>query len=363
MSGLSDLICFTMWGDFLMLIYTDEYMTDLYSIKNIVPNIEVIKQKKILITGAGGLICSAAVDAIMELNISEDFKTEIYVAARDEQRITSRFYKWDGRKELHFLKYDALKPIEFKDIFDFIIHGASNANPGSYSLYPVETMLSNFIGINTLLEMIKEAGAGRILYISSSEVYGKKDDRKPYTESDYQFLDILNPRACYPSSKRAAETLCACYKKEYGVDYVIVRPGHIYGPTMTESDNRASSQFPREVKAGNNIIMKSRGTQLRSYCYVLDCVSAILTVLINGFSGDAYNISNKKSIATICEMAKEFAEAAGKKIIFENASKEEFSGYNLMDNSSLSGDKIESLGWIGLYDLKTGVKKTLNSLK
>ena len=180
--------------------------------------------------------------------------------------------------------------------------------------------------------------------------------------NSYGFVDILNPRACYPSSKRAAETLCAAYKKEYGVDVVIIRPGHVYGPTMTDTDNRASSQFPRDVKAGKNIIMKSAGTQLRSYCYVLDCATAILTVLLNGESGEAYNVSNKNSVVTIREMAEAFAEVGGKKLIFEEATKAESASFNLMQNSSLTSEKIEALGWSAQFDMLSGARRTLNSM-
>lgn len=116
-------------------------------------------------------------------------------------------------------------------------------------------------------------------------------------------MDILNQRASYPSAKRASETLCIAYGIEYGVDTVIVRPGHIYGPSITESDSRASAQFTRNVVAGKDIVMKSAGTQVRSYCYTLDCASAVLTVLLNGQTGNAYNISNKNSICTISDIA------------------------------------------------------------
>ena len=53
----------------------------------------------------------------------------------------------------------------------------------------------------------------------------------PFKESEYGYLDILNPRNAYASSKRASETLCASYYKQYGVKSCVVRPGHIYGPT------------------------------------------------------------------------------------------------------------------------------------
>ena len=158
-------------------------------------------------------------------------------------------------------------------------------------------------------------------------------------------MDILNPRACYPSSKRAAETMCATYQEEYGVDFVVVRPGHIYGPTITESDSRASAQFTRLAVKGKDIVMKSAGTQLRSYTYTLDCASAIIAVLTCGGMGEAYNISNSNSIVTIREFAECMTEISGVKLIFEQSSNKEKRSYNLMDNSSLNSEKLESLGW------------------
>ena len=131
-------------------------------------------------------------------------------------------------------------------------------------------MLANFMGLDCLLKSAVKNKSNRVVYISSSEVYGSKLKDQPYQESDYGYVDLLNPRSCYPSSKRASETLCSAYTSEYGLDTVVVRPGHIYGPTITDTDDRASAQFTRCAVEGKDIVMKSAGTQLRSYCYVLD---------------------------------------------------------------------------------------------
>ncbi len=339
-----------------MLKYTNEYVSDLKRIKKAVPNIEKIENKKILVTGANGLICSAVVDFLLELNV------HVYAASRNEEKIIARFQNRTTYPNFHFIQYNVLEFLETDEKFDYIIHGASNADPKSIINQPVETMLTNMIGTKNLLEYCKEHFS-RLLYISSSEIYGKKENIEQYNENDFGFIDILNPRACYPSSKRAAETLCISYGKEYSVDTVIVRPGHVYGPTCTEKDSRASSQFPRDVKAGKDIIMKSTGSQMRSYCYVLDCVSAIIAVLLNGKSGEAYNISNQNSIVQIYEMAQCFAQVSGQKIVFDVATVSEKLGYNLMENSSLDGKKLEALGWFGLFNMEEGARKTLEALQ
>jgi nucleoside-diphosphate-sugar epimerase len=146
---------------------------------------------------------------------------------------------------------------------------------------------------------------------------------------------------------------------EYGVETVIVRPGHIYGPQCIASDNRAASEFARSAAAHRDIIMKSKGTQLRSYCYSLDCASAILTVLIVGVAGNAYNISNKNSVVTISDLAKECARAGQVELIYEEPSEHEKKSFNLMPTSALNAKKLEELGWKALFDLREGIERTV----
>lgn len=341
------------------MIYSDSYWDDIITVCEHIPQIEKLNNKRVLITGATGLICSSVVEILAYLNRELNAGIKILLAGRSEGRLRERFPE---SFNFSYIAYDATKPLQMDVDVDYIIHGASNANPTDYAKEPVETLLGNIVGINSLLELAREKRA-RILYISSSEVYGNKDDNRPYCENDYGFVDILNPRACYPNGKRTAETLCVAYGAEYGVDTVAVRPGHIYGPTITAADTRASAQFTRNVLDGENIVMKSAGTQLRSYCYTLDCASAILAVLLNGETGSAYNISNKDSIVTIREFAEALADYAGTQIVFENPSDAESKGYNLMSNSALDSEKLERLGWRAVFNLKIGVKKTIDTLR
>lgn len=338
--------------------YCDAYFEELRCAAEML-DLEQLKGKSIAITGGSGLILSALVDILCYVNSKHNADIQIFLAARTEEEISERFTEYYGNSWLHYVYYDALKPVEFGFDADYIIHGASNAHPAMYATEPVETLLANVIGLKELLDYAVRANSGRVLYISSSEVYGRKDEARPFNEDDYGFVDILNTRACYPSGKRAAETLCAAYYQEYGVETVIVRPGHIYGPTATPFDSRATAQFARDVIAGQDIVMKSAGTQLRSYCYGMDCATAILTVLLKGKPAEAYNISNKDSIVSIRQVAETFAKVSGRKIIFENATDSEQKSFNLMDNSSLNAEKLESLGWKAQYSIEEGVRQTI----
>lgn len=343
--------------------YTDLYRDDIRRIIPCIPGIENLKGTSVLITGATGMICSAVADTLLYYNQECGAGIKVMLAGRSEERLAARFSVFEEGRDYSFVPYDATKEEPLQITADYMIHGASNANPVIYTKQPVETMLANIVGLNTLLKSMAESPAKRLLYISSSEVYGRKEGSEPYREDEYGFVDILNPRACYPCAKRAAETLCAAYCQEYGVESVIVRPGHIYGPTITESDSRASAQFTRNAVNNENIVMKSAGTQARSYCYALDCASAILTVLLCGDAGSAYNISNPDSIVTIREMAECLAKAAGTEVVFEDPTLLEQKGYNLMDNSSLHAERLVGLGWKPLFSMEEGAQHTVSIMK
>ena len=346
-----------------MINYNEEYWKDVETAAAHVLDREKLFGSSILITGATGMICSSVTELLFYMNKKYHAGIRIRLAGRSRERMQARFYDFRDDRDYEFMQYDATSDNCMKTSADYLIHGASNANPAVYTREPVETMLANILGLNHLLKMAVETKSRRLLYISSSEVYGNKEGERPYREDDFGYLDILNQRASYPSAKRAAETLCIAYGQEYGLDTVIVRPGHIYGPAITDTDSRASAQFTRNAVNGEDIIMKSTGTQLRSYCYTLDCASAILSVLMKGEQGTAYNISNRDSIASVSDIAEAFAGISGRKVVYEQPTDTEKKGYNLMLNSSLDSSRLEKLGWSAAFSLEQGTRKTSAALK
>ena len=331
------------------------YEPDAARVVDNIPNINKLFGKRIFITGGTGMICSAVADILFFLNQMQHADIKVIFAGRNRASLEAKFQGDDWS----FVTFDATKPYQTAMNVDYVIYGASNADPSAIATSPVETIMANTSG---LIDVFNNVNSSRYLYISSSEIYGN-GSKAPYEEHDYGYVDILNPRACYPTSKRLAENTCIAFADEYQKDVVIVRPGHIYGPTISERDSRASAQFSRMAADHDDIVMKSAGTQLRSYCYVYDCASAILAVLLNGENRNAYNISNRDSIVTIREMAESLARAGGSRVIFEEASDAEKKSYNLMDNSSLRSDKLEALGWRAAFDINSGARRTVEVLR
>ena len=340
------------------------WIEDIDTVITVLPELSELENQAVMITGAAGLICSAVTDILVRYNETHDGKILIYAAGRNEMKMRDRFSKYYDRDYFHFVPYDSSQSDnQFDFQCDFIIHGAANSSPKKIVNEPVETMLGNFFGIKYLLDFAKESKAKRILYISSSEVYGKKERDGAAQENDYGIIDILVPRNSYSIGKQAAETLCVSYADEYGVDPVIIRPGHIYGPTANRKDDHVSSLWAYDVAMGKNIVMKSDGAQIRSYVYCLDCASAIIKVLLCGEKGRAYNISNPDSVISIKEMAGLLCRAGNVKLRLEAASTEEKKRFNPMNNSSLDSTSLLELGWTGCFDAETGFSHTVEILR
>ena len=347
-----------------MLYGNPTWISDIDKVIEVVPELDRLAEKSLMITGAAGLVCSAIVDIIFRYNDTHDEKIQVLAAGRWPEEMSARFGDLVNREDFTFVVYDASKTDNVIDFHaDYIIHGASNASPNMIVKEPVETMMSNFLGMKYLLDYAKEQGTKRILYISSSEVYGEKEGTEPYKEGQYGYIDLLKSRNSYSVGKRAAETLCASYADEYGMESVIVRPGHIYGPTASPYDKRVASAWSYAVAKGEDIVMKSDGSQIRSYCYCLDCASAMLKVLLCGENCHAYNISNPDSIISIKDMAEILSKSAGVELRMELPTEEERKGFNPMSNSSLESASLTGLGWHGCFDAETGFGHTVKILK
>jgi CDP-glycerol glycerophosphotransferase len=137
------------------------------------------------------------------------------------------------------------------------------------------------------------------------EVYGKTDFERvePLREDDYGYIDILNVRNSYPEGKRMAENMCYSYAKEYDVPIKVARLAQTIGASVDYRDGRVFAQFARNIVERKDIVLKTEGKSIRSYCYITDCVSAIFAMLERGKNGKSYNVANPDTTCSIKEMA------------------------------------------------------------
>lgn len=326
---------------------------------------EGLEGKSVVITGGTGMIGSCLVDALAVFNRDREDPCHVTVTSRRRESAEKRFsYCWEAPWFTYIQQDVCDEAVSWPARVDYIIHAASNADPVSFAKAPVDTLMANVLGTDRLLKEGLARGMRRFLYVSSGEMYGQPDaDFNDFVEDYCGPVDHSSPRACYPAGKRAAEVLCQCYGAQYGADCVIVRPCHIFGPTMTGGDSRAVSEFLRSAASGRDIGMKSAGLLERSHCYVVDAADAIFRVLLQGRTGNAYNIADPVCKMTIRDFALHAAKAGGCQVVFENPSDLELKGYGKISRQVLSADKLQSLGWTGQQNGFYPIDETIKILQ
>lgn len=349
-----------------MNLYENElYLEDLYYVSNQDFGWDKLNGKTILLSGATGLIGSFFVDVIMTKNLN-GLDCNIYALSRNEEKARARFSRWENSSQLKFISSDINKPLIRNDIgtVEYVLHLASNTHPIQYATDPIGTIMTNITGLKNMLDFSVEHKTSRFAFASSNEIYGEnRGDKKKFDENYCGYIDCNTVRAGYPESKRCGEALCQAYIVQKNMDVVIPRFTRSYGPTMQISDSKAISQFIKNGISGEDIVLKSAGTQYYSYTYVADAISGLLSVLFSGKRGEAYNIADETSDIMLKDLAQVIAKATGKKVIYEAPDIVESTGYSKATKARLDGSKMHDLGWHAKYDIKSGIERTLKILR
>ena len=342
---------------------SENYKKDIETAVKAVTGLDRLFGSSVLIAGGSGLIGSFMADMLLYANEHMNADITVYAMDLSKERLASR-YAGINTDKLRLVEHNVNEAPDFDFKADYIIHAASPAFPAAFNSDPVGTVMSNILGTKYLLDYGREHGTKRMLYISSGEVYGQGDlSLESFEESYAGYVDPTSARSCYPNGKRAAETLCVSYTKQYGIDTVIVRPSHTYGANATKADNRANVQFVNKAVAGEDIVLNSAGNQMRSYTYIADTASAILTVLIKGENAQAYNIADPDARTTIAGLAKTIASQTGVKVIFADPDEVQKAELTPIAKQVLNSHKLEALGWKGKYSVEDGIGHTLKILK
>ena len=323
-------------------------------IKNIISNFDmsVFKDKTVFVTGATGLIGKLCVMSLLK----NSFNTKVVALIRNKQKADSIFPQ---NQNLEYVVQDITSKIKYNGEVDYIIHCASNTASSDFASFPVETIDITINGTKNVLEFAKEKKVKSLVYISSIEMYGKKEQENT-KEDDYGYIDVLNTRSCYSESKRMAETLCISYGSEYNLPVKIARLSQIVGAGINNDDNRVFSQFAKAVINKENIILHTTGESKKNYCYTTDAVRGIFTILIKGQNNNAYNVANKNNYYSIAQTAK-LLENDFTKVVFEIDDKNR--GYNVPSKICLDTQKLEELGWSAQIELDEILKRLVDFFK
>ena len=320
---------------------------------------ESFSGKKVYISGSYGMLASYIVFFLIYLREKKGIEVDILAQGRKEDKARERFGIYFDREYFSYISENIVSE-DCEAVFeaDYIIHAAGLANPRLYETNPVEVIEPNAIGTYRLLKNCDKDSLKGFLFLSTCDVYGAVDDPNRITEETAGRIDPLDHHSCYSESKRIAETLLASYSREYGVRTVMARVGHTYGPTMDiENDPRVFASFIRDAVNGNDICLHSNGLAKRAFCYLSDAVAAYLLLLLNGKSGEAYNVTNTDQMISIRDLASVIAGIPDKKLNVTFKNREDSDAY-LQDTVNKQNrpveDKLIGLGWSHPIDVKEG---------
>ncbi len=304
---------------------------------------EKLKGKTVLISGATGFVGQYICDVIRYRN----------QAFHDGIKIISLTRRGGISDEtVTYVRQDINQSFSIEEDVDYVLHLASNTHPKQYAEDPVGTITTNVFGCHNLLQIASEKKA-RFVLASSVEIYGQGSEA-PMAEDYCGYIDCNQARSGYNESKRVCESLCQSYRQQYGTDVVVARLSRLFGPDP-KTDTKAMSQFMDKAVAGEDIVLKSKGNQRYSFCYISDAVSALLMIMLKGVVGEAYNISADDEGMTLGQYAEYIASLAGHRVVFqiENNASVSKATYALMDAT-----KLKNLGWKPEYSVKEGLKRT-----
>lgn len=312
-------------------------------------NWNALDGKTIMISGGTGFIGSFICAVFRYRN--EKYRQNIKV-------VTLSRNGGDSDDTVEALAHDITNPICYNKRVDYILHLASNTHPSQYAADPVGTILTNVLGCNNLLNFAKENHVNRFILASSVEIYGEGAE-EAMDESYCGYLDCNNARNGYNEAKRTCEALCQSYMKQYNVDIVIGRLARVFGAD-SKKDSKAMAQFIRNAVNNEDIVLKSKGLQRYSYCYVADAVSGIIHLMLNGIPGEAYNISDEDEHLTLGNYAEYIAKFSDRKVVYnvENNDSVSKAMYALLDIS-----KIKTTGWKPLFNVSNALFRTYSIYK
>lgn len=317
---------------------------------------DALRNSSFVITGATGLIGSLIVKYLLYANRTMNFGAKIYAVVRNVEK-ADKIFAEEKTDALTYVVADLTKEkVNCEGDCDYIVHAAAVTASKVMVSDPVGTICTSIDGTEKMLQLAVEKKAKAFIYISSMEIYGQPTVGGKTAEKDLGYVDIENVRSCYPEGKRMCECLCTAYAAQYGVNVISARLAQTFGAGILPTENRVFAQFARSVMRGENIVLYTTGESEGNYVYTADAIAAIMTLLVKGKAGEAYNIANEDSHITIRNMAELVArEIAGEKIqvVIDIPEDSVSLGYAPPVKMWLDASKMRELGWkpeIGLVE-------------
>ncbi|TGN08031.1 NAD-dependent epimerase/dehydratase family protein [Leptospira ilyithenensis] len=316
------------------------------------------RNKKIFITGGTGFFGKWLLESLCYANDKLALNCQVLALSRNPKKFLDANVHFKQYDNLGFRKGDILD-FEFpKEKFDFIIHGATEANV-TMNVDNPSLMLDTIVdGTKRILEFSKISGISRLLFLSSGAVYGKRYfSEGPVAEENVSAPATSDPAAAYGEGKRIAELLCFIHCRNTHIDLSIARCFAFFGPHLPLDSHFAFGNFIKNILSGENILIKGDGSPYRSYMYAADLAIWLFTILTEAKSGSVYNVGSDVPIS-IGDLAEKISMHAEQPLSVEIAKKKDPSSDPEIYVPLVEKAKRE-LSLNVFINLEEGIKKTL----
>jgi nucleoside-diphosphate-sugar epimerase len=265
----------------------------------------------VFITGGTGFVGCWWLETLRHAHQTGLASVEATILTRNAQHFRERYPHLADFPKFHFVEGE-VSSFEFPATrFTHVIHAATEAS-NRYQNDPMRLFDTVITGTRRVLALARLNGNARMLNLSSGAVYGLQPvtlERLP--EAHRGAPDCSDPRAAYGEAKRCAEMMCAVQVDHYGLPVVSARVFTLIGPYMPLEEQFAAGNFLRDALAGRTVTVKGDGTPLRSYLYAADLMVWLLTLLVQGEAGRAYNVGSE-IVVSVGALAQSIARIAGK---------------------------------------------------
>lgn len=323
---------------------------------------ERLSGKNILVTGGTGLIGFHLICSLLYADRKLGLGIHILAPVRDREKAEWMYRKAGAEENLRFLVGSVEELPSIPGAVDYIVHGAGITDSKKMVSHPAETIWTTVQGTRTMLEVAKEKGTARMVFLSSMEVYGNQQSEKPLGEEADVCLAPGNLRDCYPISKALAESLCLSYGKEYGVAASCLRLSQTLGcleQREKKKERKIIQEILDDIREGMDIRLLTKGESKRTYLYIRDAITAILAVLLDQGNPGIFNAANEDSYSSVYELCEMAAHEVAKDRIRVLVEGRELPQYPKTNFLNLSSAKLRQIGWKPSVPLKDMLERML----
>jgi nucleoside-diphosphate-sugar epimerase len=270
-----------------------------------------LRGARLFITGGTGLLGKWLLESLRQADQRMGLGVEAVILTRSAAAFAAKCPRLAAYPAFRWIEGD-VATFDFPNgAFSHVIHAATDASADLNEHNPRQMFDTVVAGTRRVLDFCVEAGAPRLLYLSSGAVYGQQPWELTLVGEDWLGgPDCRAPRNAYAEGKRTAEILCAIYAKQFGLEIVTARIFALLGPMLDLNIHFAAGNFIRDAIAGEPVIVQSDGRPCRSYLYTGDLTAWLWRMLGEASAGACYNAGSEHTVS-IAELAERVAGLVG----------------------------------------------------